>query len=60
VFNNAADRIPFKLPAWPRCRAWNRLIDTTVTDTVSGGAPINVGEMSEAPPCSVLVFEGVK
>ena len=60
VFNNAGDPIAFKLPEWPRCRGWNLLIDTTVTDTVPGGRGFGLGESSEAPPCSVLVFEGVK
>ncbi len=58
VLNAAPETIPFKAPPWPACRAWKPLLDTTAIDGEPSGKPLKVGDMSESPPSSVLVFEG--
>jgi len=60
VLNAASEPIAFKVPQWPRCSSWNQLLDTTATDGASRGEMLQVGQMSEAPPHSILVFEGVQ
>jgi isoamylase len=60
VLNAASEPIPFKVPPWRGCRSWNQLLDTTAVDGSSKGEMLRVGQMSEAPPRSILVFEGVQ
>jgi isoamylase len=60
VLNAASEPIAFKVPQWPRCSSWNQLLDTTAMDGASHGEMLQVGQMSEAPPHSILVFEGVQ
>ena len=60
VLNAAPETIPFKAPPWPGSRAWKLLLDTTVIDGVPARKPLKVGDMSESPPSSILVFEGMK
>jgi glycogen operon protein len=60
VLNAAPEAIAFKAPPWPKCRGWNRLIDTTVMDGGSGTKRLKIGEMSEAPGRAILVFEGAQ
>jgi glycogen operon protein len=60
VLNATGDPIPFKLPQWPGWRGWNPLVDTTVVDGGASGTMREAATMSEAPPCSILVFEGAK
>ena len=60
VMNATAEPIEFKAPDWPGYRAWNPLIDTSVVDGGTIGGGIKLGHVAKAPPCSVLVFEGVK
>jgi glycogen operon protein len=60
VLNAAGEAISFKLPQWPGWRGWNPLVDTTVVDGGASGKMLDAASTSEAPPCSILVFEGVK
>jgi isoamylase len=60
VLNAAPEPIAIKLPPWPGCRGWKALLDTTLADGGPGGATLDMGAMSEAPPRCVLVFEGVR
>jgi isoamylase len=61
VLNAAPETIAFKVPEWLGCSTWNPLLDTTVADgSTTSGAALKPGATSEAPPTSVLVFEGVK
>ena len=60
VLNATDEAIPFKLPQWPGWRGWNPLVDTTVVDGGARGGTLEAASMSEAPPCSILVFEGAK
>src|SRR5215510_7715089 len=59
VFNAGGEPIPFKVPQWPRCRGWSLLLDTTATDGGTAGELIRIGQLSQAPPRSILVFEGL-
>jgi len=60
AMNAAPEPIRFKVPEWPGCRGWNPLLDTSVVGGGSAGEMVQSAQISEAPPRSVLVFEGVK
>jgi isoamylase len=60
MLNAAPEAIAFKTPPWPGCRAWKPLLDTTALDGMPTGAMLSIGEMSESPPASIMVFVGAK
>jgi isoamylase len=60
VLNAAPDDIEFKTPPWPGCRAWKLLLDTTKTNGAPADEMLDAGQVSKAPPRSILVWEGVK
>jgi len=59
VLNTAEQPIDFILPAWPRCSRWTFLLSTVGTKKPPG-AEYRAGAHCEAPPRSVLVFEGAE
>ena len=60
VLNAAEQPIDFILPAWPRCSRWLCALATVPVPKKPAGADYRVGAHCEAPPRSVLVFEGVE
>ena len=60
MLNAGSEPIAFKVPQWQRCRGWNQLLDTTVMDGGTPGDMLRVGQMAQAPPRALLVFEGVQ
>ena len=60
VLNAAEQPIDFVLPAWPRCSRWFHLLATVTGSKKAAGAEYRVGSHCEAPPRSVLVFEGAE
>jgi isoamylase len=59
VLNAAEQPIDFILPACPRCSRWMFFLATVATKKPAG-AEYRVGAHCEAPPRSVLVFEGAE
>jgi glycogen operon protein len=60
VLNAAEQPIDFVLPAWPRCSRWLCMLATETMPAKGAGADYRVGAHCEAPPRSVLVFEGAE
>jgi len=60
VLKAAEQPIDFVLPAWPRCTRWFHLLATVTGSKKAAGAEYRVGSHCEAPPRSVLVFEGAE
>jgi isoamylase len=59
VLNAAEESIDFVLPQWSRCSRWVRLLATVMSKDGEPGE-YRVGVHCEAPPRSVLVFEGAE
>jgi hypothetical protein len=60
VLNAAEQSIGFTLPAWARCSRWISVVATVPIPKKAAGAEYRVGSHCEAPPRSVLVFEGAE